>query len=166
MIKNYTTCVFQLSQKPLCSCFSSPTPLSSSVQENAGDRLSAICISETHKANLHKYSAIMHVLKMLCMDLCLMLPSTGVDSVPFAYSNYLRNRHIPLSKNTFLLSCMHLCAVFDFLYNPLYNVYSYLKQCTHTGSHMPSKEEFLPICQLGDSEGHFSLSTTESSGCQ
>lgn len=71
--------------KALCSCFSPATPLFSFVQESASDRLTAICIPETHKANLHKCSAIMNVLKVLRMAWCLMLPSTGVE---FAYSNY------------------------------------------------------------------------------
>ena len=92
-------------------------------REHKRHRLSAICIPETHEANLHKCSASCMPREEL--DLWLMLPSTGAHSVPFAYSNDLISRSCISYENIFVLSQirMHLYAL-TFWFSPPPDIYS------------------------------------------
>lgn len=122
--------------------------------EHKRHRLSAICIPETHEANLHKSSAIMRALRVLRTDLWLMLPSTGVEPSSICIIKWSQKTDITLFFSFFKIGLVAF-GLWLFIEPPdTYRVYSNVEQCTHTGSHMPrgiyttAKAEFLPICYL------------------
>lgn len=149
-------------------------------REHKRHRLSAFCIPETHEANLHKCSAIMHVFKAPCMDLWVTLPSTGADIVQFQHTHHLKNCCVcpittpfcsPVDKSVFVSICFGVCLSLDNDFTCAMSMHVLNNTCIHAHTCLfdiscPPHKSFTPICQLGDSEGHSLSNTKESSDCQ